>query len=149
MRGFGWPLVPNGETRSHATDRIPPKGLRPYLNNRPIWRQPGNFLYFFVRYGNTPFRPVDLSVSVAYRRETILDAVDHDVSARRNTEFFCAIFVSLVWIGNMQGEVKPAVPVSSIDDIGPLRRLVVALPFLRPDRVSPQGDFVGFKHFTL
>ncbi len=88
-------------------------------------------------------------MSVAYPGGTILDAVDHDVSARRNTEFFCAIFVSLVWIGNMQREVKPAVPVSCIDDIGPLRGLVVTLPFLRPDRVSPQGDLVGFEHFTL
>src|SRR5512145_2640958 len=145
MRGFGWPLVPNGETRSHATDRIPPKGLRPYLNNRPIWRQPGNFLYFFVRYGNTPFRPVDPCVSIAYPRETILDAVDHDVSAGGNTEFVRTFFVSLVWIGNMQREVKPAVPVSCIDDIGPFGGLVITLPFLWPDGVSPQGDSVGFE----
>ena len=119
--------------------------ITPYLHDRPNWRQPGNFLNLFVRYGNTPFRPVDLCMSIAYPRGTILYAVDHDVSARRNTEFFCAIFVSLVRIGNMQREVILAVPVSCIDDIGPLRGLVVTLPFLRPDWISPQGNFVGFE----
>lgn len=86
--------------------------LWPYLNNRSVWRYLGNFLYFFVCYGNTSFRPVNFSVRITHPRETILNSVDHNASARRNTPFSCSLFVPLVRVGNMKGQVVKAVLVS-------------------------------------
>ena len=83
-----------------------------YHNNRTIWHQPVNFLHFLVCNGNTPFRPVKLCMRCTNPPETIFDAMDHDISARRNTQFFCPLFVYLVWIGNMKRQVIFAVAVS-------------------------------------
>ena len=50
-----------GNSRQETSGQAFPGGLlRPDLDNRPVRRQLGNFLYFFVRYGNTPVRPVAL-----------------------------------------------------------------------------------------
>ena len=92
--------------------------------------------------GNTPLRPVSLGVRITHLRETILNAVDHDVSPRIAPSSFGPLFVLLVWIGNMKRQVKTAVLVSGIDDVGALRGFVVALPFFRTIRVSPQGYLV-------
>src|SRR5210317_1770217 len=86
--------------------------LWPYLNNRTIWHQLVDFLHLFVCNGNTSFRPVNLCMRSTNPRETIFDAMDHYISARRNTKFFCSHFVFLVWIGNMKRQVITAVPVS-------------------------------------
>ena len=121
----------------------------PYLDNRPIWRHLRYFLDFFVRNGNTPLRPVDFRVSITNPRETLLDAVDHDVAPRRNAQFPCPFSVPLVWIGNMKRQVIPTVLVSRIDDVDSLRGLVVPFSFFGADRVSPQGNLVGPEYLTL
>ena len=56
----------------------------PYLHDRAIWRQSVNLLYLFVGNGDTPFGPICPGVQITHPRESILKAVDHDVTTRRN-----------------------------------------------------------------
>ena len=83
-----------------------------YFNNRTNWHELIDFLHFLVGNGDTPFRPINPGMRGTDRRETIFDAVDHDIAARRDTKFLGAFFVLRVWIGNMKREVKTAVAVS-------------------------------------
>lgn len=69
--------------------------------------------------------------------------MNHDVTARVDTQFLCSFPVTVVWIRYMQRAMESAVFLSTINDVKAFRGSVVALTFLGLKSSSANRDVVG------
>ena len=95
----------------YRTDAVK-AGLWPYFDRGAVGNQPGDFLHLLVGDGDAAFGPVDLRMKAAKPGETIFYAMDHDIAAWGNAQFFGTLYIFFIGVGNAKREVVIAVPVS-------------------------------------
>jgi hypothetical protein len=62
---------------------------RTYLNARPIWDDPVEFLNFRIGYGDATDRPIDETMRATDPPKTVMNSVDHNVAAGIITLCLC------------------------------------------------------------
>lgn len=101
-----------------------------------------DFIHFLIRNGDAPVGPIGVMLQASQPPELRFHPVDHDVSASRLPEVFCAGPVLGVWVRDVKSQMKTAIGIPAIDDVMAFRRLVVAFMLLRIANTATQSNFV-------
>ena len=117
--------------------------FRAESHRRAIVHHAPDFLDFLIRDGDATIGPVASPMRRADPPISVVQTVNEYIPAWRNTEFACALAVSSIRIGDVQGAVELAMCAPAVDRVSALWCLVVPLARLRPDRLSSQSDFVS------
>src|SRR5678816_517649 len=101
-----------------------------------------NLLDFLVRYGDAPFRPVELAV-----RRTVVGIprrkpVNHDVATGRHAELICPLQMSRVGIRHVQSHMVLALRVLEVDPVDTFRGASVAPLDLVADGLLAERDLI-------
>src|SRR6202035_2567556 len=100
-----------------ATHAVPAPSscLRPDLDGRPERDGVVDLLDLAIRHGYAAVGPIDHPVQRAEPAHAVLQAVDHDVSARVAAALARLLAVGRVWIGDVKGAVETALGEAVVD----------------------------------
>jgi hypothetical protein len=122
--------------------------LRQDLDRRAIVYQLPDFLDFLIRNRDRAIGPVMLTMCGADVPIAVWQAMDGDVTTRRNPELSGPRTVHRIRVGNVQRSMTRAPRISAVDDIGALGSAQVPFLLLHP-RLASQRNLVSLQDVSL
>jgi hypothetical protein len=122
--------------------------LRSYLHWRAVIHKLPDFLDLLIGHSDAAISPIAGTMGGPDESVSVWQAVNVNVTACGYSKFSGALFVSNVRIRNVQRAMKLTVCVSAVYHVNTLRRSMIALPRLRPDRLASERDLVSLQHLA-
>ena len=113
------------------------------LDRRAVLHQIPDFFDLDIGNRDAAVGPIPGAMGCTNKSLAVGQAVDEDVSSRRDAQFAGAFAVGCVRIRDVQRAMKLAVRISAVNYVDALRCFVITLLDFWANRISAEGDLVG------